>query len=53
MTLDKRVLALLTQLDRMAINGWSEGLNPAEQCGKIHARILEFVEAARERKEES
>ncbi len=53
MIIDKRVLALLTQLDRMAIDGWSEGLNPSGQCGKIHARILEFVEAAREPEDES
>lgn len=38
-----KFFALLVQLDRMAINGWSEGIDPAGQCGKIHARIAEFV----------
>ena len=41
---EKRFLALLVQLDRMAINGWSEGIDPRGQCQNIHERIKEWVE---------
>jgi hypothetical protein len=46
-----RFFALLVQLNRMALNGWSEGIDPRTQCQKIHERIAEFVRSELEKPE--
>jgi hypothetical protein len=38
---------LLLQLRQMAVNGWSEGIDPRGQCEKIVSRIDEFAFAHR------
>lgn len=41
----KQVRALLLQIRQMAVNGWSEGIDPRGQCGHIVSRIDEWTEA--------
>lgn len=43
-----RIVVFLRQIDRMAINGWSEGIDPRGQCEKIHGRIKEFAASSEE-----
>lgn len=44
----RQVRVLLLQLRQMAVNGWSEGIDPRGQCEKIVSRIDEFAFAHRE-----
>ncbi|MGY6240586.1 hypothetical protein ACW910_24390 (plasmid) [Burkholderia ambifaria] len=44
----KQIRVLLLQLRQMAVNGWSEGIDPRAQCGHIVSRIDEFAFAHRE-----
>ena len=43
----KQIRVLLLQLRQMAVNGWSEGIDPRGQCEKIVSRIDEFAFAHR------
>ncbi|CAM2167856.1 hypothetical protein BLAT2472_10726 [Burkholderia latens] len=45
----KLVRALLLQLRQMAVNGWSEGIDPRGQCERIVNRIDEFAFAHKDK----